>query len=94
MSVAVHYDHDHECECAVEVLMRWQETNGAPYQVPCQVCTWEDGDGQFSRLDAPGRPICPSCHGTGWQTCTTLEESPWVIDDLTARLASIHRLWG
>jgi hypothetical protein len=78
------------CSDATEVLVRWLDSGGTPYCVPCSDCEWREGDGQFSRINEPGRPVCPKCQGTGMMECASLHDSPWVVDDFTACLANLH----
>ena len=78
------------CTCAVEILLHWRQTGGKPYAVPCSLCRWQEGDGQFSRLAEAGRPVCTTCDGSGWTDCASLVDSPWVIDSFTAVLAYLH----
>ena len=83
-----------EAEDAVAVFLHFYQHPSRPLQVVCPSCDWQDGDGQFSRIAVEGdRVICPDCHGTGWQTISKMEESPWVIDSFTVDLAKIHMLW-
>ena len=83
------------CSDAVEILIRWADSGGGPYCVPCPDCEWREGDGQFSRIGEDlDRPVCPRCSGTGSVECASLSESPWVIDDHTIAVANLHLFWA
>ena len=87
--------HGAEAEDAVGVLLHFLEHPGQPCQIPCLSCSWQDGDGQFSRVEVDGlRTVCPHCHGAGWVTIRSAAESPWVIDSLTLACAKLHLMWG
>ena len=82
------------CEDAAAVLVHWVESKGSPYSVPCGDCTWdeEQGDDLQHSLGPDGKP-CSTCGGTGWRDCTSLSDSPWVIDDFTAVCANLNLFW-
>jgi hypothetical protein len=79
---------------AVEVLNHIMERGDEPYFVPCQACTWDEGDGQFSRAVIEGvRAVCPVCGGSGWDSRVGRKGSPWVIDSFTKVLLQINAIW-
>lgn len=87
------HDLDPYCEDAVAVLIHWQDTNGAPYWVTCRECEW-DGDGPDPQHShGPDGLPCSTCGGTGWKSCSTLEDCGWAVDEFTVHCARIHRLW-
>lgn len=88
---------DCECDDAVSVLLHWVNSHGAPYVVSCQDCEWREDwewdDGRSDQFSYDAAGICRTCGGSGWKRCTTLEESPWVIDSFTHTLARIDSMF-